>query len=188
MEIKLLLLSCSLGLSLGISAQGGITNTALSNHAAMTAIPISSVRWTGGFWGDRFDVFSHTSVQSMWQTWQSKEGKGFNNFLIAAGEQQGEHHGPPFHDGDMYKWLEAVASVYAVTHDAELDAIMDRFVGLVAKAQREDGYIHTPVIIKEKNNPSPPKGRDVRLHILLIVFSLHYHSKHPSFREGLGGS
>ena len=163
MEIKLLLLSCSLGLSLGISAQGGITNTALSNHAAMTAIPISSVRWTGGFWGDRFDVFSHTSVQSMWQTWQSKEGKGFNNFLIAAGEQQGEHHGPPFHDGDMYKWLEAVASVYAVTHDAELDAIMDRFVGLVAKAQREDGYIHTPVIIKEKNNPSPPKGRDVHI-------------------------
>lgn len=122
-------------------------------------VPLTSVQWTNGFWAERFDVLSKTSVQSMWQTWQSKEGKGFNNFLIAAGEMQGEHHGPPFHDGDMYKWLEAVASVYAVTHDAELDAIMDRFIGLVQKAQRADGYIHTPVIIKERQAPpSSPEG------------------------------
>ena len=146
-----LILSCCLGFSLGVCAQGGITSTNHSANAKMTSVPLGSVQWTGGFWGDRFGVFSHTSVQSMWQTWQSKEGKGFNNFLIAAGEQQGEHHGPPFHDGDMYKWLEAVASVYAITHDPELDAIMDRFIGLVEKAQREDGYIHTPVIIKERH-------------------------------------
>lgn len=133
------------------TATAQITSTGHSQYAVMSSVPITSVQWTGGFWGERFNVLSQTSVQSMWQTWQSKEGKGFTNFLIAAGEQQGEHHGPPFHDGDMYKWLEAVASVYAVTHDAELDAIMDRFIGLVVKAQREDGYIHTPVIIKERN-------------------------------------
>ena len=117
----------------------------------MSNVPLTSVQWTGGFWAERFNVLSKTSLRSMWQTWQSKEGKGFNNFLVAAGEAQGEHHGPPFHDGDMYKWLEAVASVYAVTHDAELEPIMDRFIGLVQKSQRADGYIHTPVIIKERN-------------------------------------
>jgi DUF1680 family protein len=123
----------------------------------MTSVPLTSVQWTDGFWGERFGVLSKTSLQSMWQTWQTKEGKGFNNFLVAAGEMQGEHHGPPFHDGDMYKWLEAVASVYAVTHDAELEPIMDRFIGLVQKSQRADGYIHTPVIIKERNaKPSAP--------------------------------
>ena len=159
MNRKLLLLSCCLGLSLGACAQGGITSTNHSSNAKMTSVPLSSVRWTGGFWGDRFNVFSHKSVQSMWETWQSKEGKGFNNFLIAAGEMQGEHHGPPFHDGDMYKWLEAVASVYAITHDPELDAIMDRFIGLVVKAQREDGYIHTPVIIKSLTPNPSPEGR-----------------------------
>ena len=87
----------------------------------------------------------------MWETWQTKEGKGFNNFLIASGEIEGEHHGPPFHDGDMYKWLEAVAAVYAINKNPELDKIMDRFIGCVVKAQREDGYIHTPVIIAEIN-------------------------------------
>ena len=134
-----------------VSAQNGITSTATSPHAVMNSVPLTAVKWTDGFWSERFDVFSQTSVQSMWETWQTKEGKGFNNFLIAAGEMQGEHHGPPFHDGDMYKWLEAVASVYAVNHDPQLEAIMDRFIGLVQKAQRLDGYIHTPVIIAELN-------------------------------------
>jgi DUF1680 family protein len=120
-------------------------------YAVMDEVPITSVKWTGGFWGERFNVFSHTSVQSMWATWQSDQGKGWNNFLVAAGEKKGEHHGPPFHDGDMYKWLEAVAAVYAVDHDPELDKIMDRFISCVVKAQRADGYIHTPVIIAEMN-------------------------------------
>ncbi len=137
-----------------ITAMGqgrGLTDTSRSQHAVMNALPIDAVRWDGGFWGERFDVLSKTSVQSMWETWQSAEGKGFNNFLIASGEKQGEHHGPPFHDGDMYKWLEAVAAVYAITKDPELDRIMDRFIGCVVKAQRSDGYIHTPVIIAELN-------------------------------------
>ena len=129
----------------------GLTDTHASRHAVMTATPIDAVKWTGGFWGERFGIFSKTSVQSMWETWQSAEGKGFNNFLVASGEKQGEHHGPPFHDGDMYKWLESVAAVYAVTKDPALDQIMDRFIGCVVKSQRADGYIHTPVIIAERN-------------------------------------
>ena len=134
--------------ALTATAQNGITSTH-AEDARMTSVPLTAVQWTGGFWGDRFRVFSQTSLQSMWETWQSPQGKGFNNFLIAAGEKQGEHHGPPFHDGDMYKWLEAVASVYAINHDPQLEQIMDRFISLVQKAQRSDGYIHTPVIIKE---------------------------------------
>ncbi|MBO4851825.1 MAG: glycoside hydrolase family 127 protein [Prevotella sp.] len=134
------------------SSQGtGLSATHSSPHAVMHSLPLDATRWSGGFWGERFQVFSHTSVQSMWDTWQSPEGKGFNNFLIASGEKQGEHHGPPFHDGDMYKWLEAVASVYAITHDPELEQVMDRFIGCVVKSQRADGYIHTPVIIAELN-------------------------------------
>lgn len=51
----------------------------------------------------------------------------------------------------MYKWMEGVAAVYAITKDPELDQIMDTFIEQVVKAQREDGYIHTPVIIDERN-------------------------------------
>ena len=132
-----------------------------SQQAKMQNLPMGTVRWTGGFWGDVFDTMHSTGVWEMWNTWNTpwetldKDGKhgshGFRNFEVAAGTVQGKHHGPPFHDGDMYKWLEACAAVYAVTKDARLDALMDRFIEQVALAQRADGYIHTPVVISERN-------------------------------------
>ncbi len=123
-----------------------------SKYAKMVNAPLGAVKWTGGFWGERFNVYSNTSLQSMWATWSNPDiSHGFRNFEIAAGTCEGEHWGPPFHDGDMYKWLEAVAAVYAVNKDPELDALMDKFIEQVVKAQRADGYIHTPVIIEERN-------------------------------------
>lgn len=131
--------------------QNGITDTRNSKSAVINSTPIDAVKWTGGFWSERFGVLSGTSVQSMWETWKSDRGHSYNNFLIAAGEKKDKRHGPPFHDGDMYKWLEAVAAVYAVNKDPELDKIMDEVIRLIAKAQRPDGYLHTPVIIAERN-------------------------------------
>ena len=97
----------------------------------------------------------------MWDTWNTPYetidalglhgSHGFANFQVAAGTVKGKHHGPPFHDGDMYKWLEACAAVYAVTKDPKIDALMDKFIEQVALAQRADGYIHTPVVISERN-------------------------------------
>ena len=132
-----------------------------SSQAKMHNLPMGAVHWTGGFWGDVFDTMHGIGVWEMWNTWNTPwetldaDGKhgshGFRNFEVAAGTVKGKHHGPPFHDGDMYKWLEACAAVYAVTKDGELDALMDRFIEQVALAQRADGYIHTPVVISERN-------------------------------------
>lgn len=151
-SIRLLLLLAS-GITTGAFAQsGGLTDMSQSRFAKMANTELGAVHWTDGFWGDRFNVYSHTSLQSMWDTWNNPDvSHGFRNFEIAAGVCEGEHWGPPFHDGDMYKWMEGVASVYAVTKDPELDKLMDHFIEHVVKAQRADGYIHTPVIIEEKN-------------------------------------
>ena len=142
------------------SAQG-LTDMSRSRQAKMQNLPMGATRWTGGFWGDRFSVLSTTGIWSMWDTWNTPYetmdelglhgSHGFANFQVAAGTVKGKHHGPPFHDGDMYKWLEACAAVYAVTKDAKIDSLMDRFIEQVALAQREDGYIHTPVVISERN-------------------------------------
>ncbi|MDE5672595.1 MAG: glycoside hydrolase family 127 protein [Duncaniella sp.] len=154
------IVSCA-AISLSAFAQGGgLTDMSESKHAVMVNTPVGSVKWTGGFWGERFDVYSGTSLQSMWETWANPDvSHGFRNFEIAAGTCEGEHWGPPFHDGDMYKWLEAVAAVYAVNKDPKLDALMDKFIEQVVKAQRADGYIHTPVIIDERN-----RGVDTHAH------------------------
>ena len=139
----------------------GLTDMSHSKQALMQNLPLGATQWTGGFWGERFNVLSTTGIWSMWETWNTpyetidalgQHGShGFANFQAAAGTVKGKHHGPPFHDGDMYKWLEACAAVYAVTKDPKLDALMDRFIEQVALAQRADGYIHTPVVIAERN-------------------------------------
>lgn len=137
----------------GANAQhNGLTDTSKSIHARMSNTSVDAVKWNNGFWGDRFNIFSKVSLQSMWNTWNTPEvSHGFRNFEIAAGVCPGEHWGPPFHDGDMYKWLEGVASIYAVNKDPELNKLMDHFISHIVKVQRADGYIHTPVIISEMN-------------------------------------
>lgn len=130
----------------------GITHTAKSPYARMTAVPLGDVHWSGGFWGERYEIFKDTMILSMWRTLNTPEiSHSYRNFEIAAGYEDGAHWGPPFHDGDFYKWLEGVAAVYAVTREPALDKLMDEIIGTITRVQRKDGYIHTPVVIAEKN-------------------------------------
>ena len=150
--MKAIITALSLLLPATASAQSkGLVDMHSSQKAVMVNTPLGATRWTNGFWAERFETFHNASIPSMYETWKSKEGKGWNNFLVASGKIEGEHHGPAFHDGDMYKWCESLAAVYAVTKDERLNEIMDEFISLVAASQREDGYIHTQVNIAELN-------------------------------------
>ena len=159
-KLLLIALVCCCGTATNTQAQG-LTDMSRSKQAKMQNLPMGATQWTGGFWGDRFQMLSTTGIWDMWETWNTPYetidalglhgSHGFANFQVAAGTVKGKHHGPPFHDGDMYKWLEACAAVYAVTKDPKVDALMDQFIEQVALAQRADGYIHTPVVISERN-------------------------------------
>jgi DUF1680 family protein len=106
---------------------------------------------------DRFDTCRVDTIPSMGKLMGGTERSQFwQNFRIASGEVQGKHRGPPWNDGDSYKWLEAAAAVYGVTRDPALDKQMDEYIRLIAKAQRADGYLHTPVIIREKSGEPGP--------------------------------
>ena len=157
---RILSIACYCGIVTYAAAQG-LTDMSRTKQAVMQNTPMGAVRWTGGFWDDVFNTMHDTGIWSMWDTWNTPYetmdalglhgSHGFANFQVAAGTVKGKHHGPPFHDGDMYKWLEACAAVYAVTKDQKIDALMDKFIEQVALAQRADGYIHTPVVISERN-------------------------------------
>lgn len=136
---------------LSVNAQNrGLTNTSASKFAKMNSTDIDAVKWTNGFWAERFSVYKDTMILSMWKTLDNPDvSHMYRNFEVAAGDIDGDHGGPPFHDGDFYKWLESVASVYAITREPKLDSLMDRIIATIVKVQRADGYIHTPVIIAE---------------------------------------
>lgn len=139
--------------SVSLSAQNrGLTNTSASKYAKMSSVDIDAVHWTNGFWNERYAIIKDTMIQSMWHTLKDADlSHAYRNFEIAAGNCDGTHVGPPFHDGDFYKFFEGVASVYAQTKDPKLGKMMDEIIAVIAKVQRQDGYIHTPVIIAELN-------------------------------------
>lgn len=130
----------------------GITNTLASSHVKLRSVDVGDVRWTSGFWAERFDLCHKVMIPNMWRLLEDPQiSHAYENFLVAARLKQGEHRGPKWHDGDFYKWLEAAAFAYGITKDERLNQQMDQIIDVIGKAQREDGYIHTPVIILQRN-------------------------------------
>lgn len=141
-----LTLPCLLSLS-HAWAQNSVRAFALAEPLAL-----GEAHWTGGFWQDRFETCRTQMVPGMWRLMEGTNYTQFyQNFRIAAGLAEGRARGAAFNDGDFYKWLEGACAVLAVTRDPELDRLLDEIVGVIAKAQRADGYIHTPVLIRLRN-------------------------------------
>ena len=120
--------------------------------AVVEAVSVKDVKWTGGFWADRLRTVRERSIPAMWEIMKGTKYKPFyQNFVVAAGEADGDYHGAPWNDGDFYKFLEAVTAMEAQAHDPALAAILKQSIETIGKVQRADGYIHTPVLIRERH-------------------------------------
>lgn len=148
--------------SLCVNAQqNALTNNANSPYAKLKSLNMTDVTWTNGFWADRFKVATETMVPNMWAIYNDpKISHAFKNFEIAAGLDTGSHSGPSFHDGDYYKTLEAMASLYASTKNPKLNEMMDKAISVIAKSQRADGYIYTKAIIEQRKTGSNNQFQD----------------------------
>ncbi|MCB2377306.1 glycoside hydrolase family 127 protein [Hymenobacter sp. BT635] len=165
------------------AAQGkGLVNTSASRYARLSSVDVGSVQWqAGSFWADRFEVCRQSMLPTMWALYHDPvRNHSFRNFEIAAGLQKGEHKGPPFHDGDFYKLLEAVAATYATTHDPQLNQMMDEAIGVIAKCQRADGYLNTQATINALNTGKSTAFQDrlnfesYNLGHLMTAACVHY--------------
>ncbi|HVU33995.1 MAG TPA: beta-L-arabinofuranosidase domain-containing protein [Opitutaceae bacterium] len=165
------------------AGERGLIDTTRSPDAKMYMVDLADTRWTGGFWGERWQVCRDTMVPHLWEIFQNdQESHAWANFLIAAGYHRGDDkfHGPPFNDGDFLKWFESLAQVYAVTRDPAIDAQMDKIIAVIAKAQREDGYLHTQTIIPQRQGEKVKEFAD-REHFetynmghLMTAACIHY--------------
>jgi DUF1680 family protein len=135
-----------------VSRAAAVADSGRSAHAAVRPVGLEEVQWSGGFWAERLETLQARSIPAMWDIMKGTQYKPFlQNFLIAAGEAEGSFHGAQWNDGDFYKFLEAVCAVYATTRDPKLKAILDESIRAIGQAQRADGYIHTPVLIRQRN-------------------------------------
>jgi len=173
-----------LGLLGFVSVHAGersLVDTSHSPHAVMYMPDLADVKWNGGLLGERFDVARDVMVPHMGELMSNPAtSPAWRNYRIAARLETGKFSGPPFNDGDFLKWFEALAQVYAITKDPAIDARMDEIIAVVAKAQREDGYLHTQTIIPQRNG-DPVKEFADREHFetynmghLITAACIHY--------------
>ncbi len=131
----------------------GIINNTNSHNVKLKSINIGDCRWTEGFWADKFKVAEESMVPYMGEVLKGDVGHGYNNFKIAAGLKEGEHKGFWWHDGDFYKWMEASVYIYAINRDEKIIEELDEVIEVIGMAQREDGYLSTPIIIRDDLKP-----------------------------------
>lgn len=130
-------------------AEGGpcsITDTSHSPHAKLRGAALDDVKWTDGFWADRFATCRDVTLPHLYGLAADPNyGHAIENLRIAGGLAKGEFSGTHWHDAWVYKWLEAAAAVYAFTEDRELDELMDEVIEVIAAAQEPDGYIASQI-------------------------------------------
>ncbi|HET7725150.1 MAG TPA: beta-L-arabinofuranosidase domain-containing protein [Propionibacteriaceae bacterium] len=125
-----------------------LTDTTQSPFARLSAVPAGTVTACGAL-ARTVQRTAEVTVPTMAALLYG-HGHAVENFRIAAGEREGSHEGPPFMDGDLYKWLEAVAALQSYDSDPQRAAWLEELSGLIGRAQREDGYVHTQTLVANR--------------------------------------
>jgi DUF1680 family protein len=122
---------------------------------AITAVPSSAVKVTGGFWQQKMEVNRTVTIPHIFE--QNEITGRTDNLRKGAGLKTGDYNGRRFNDTDVYKIIEA-ASFSLIQHpDPALSAKIDDLVAIIAKAQQPDGYV-MPARTINPQKPAPGLG------------------------------
>jgi hypothetical protein len=169
-------------LPFSLLAEPGVVDTASSSFAQIRTVGLGEVRWTDGFWANRFELCRTQMVPKMESLMLGTNySQFFRNFEITAGLVGGKSRGATFNDGDFYKWLEGASATLAVTNDAGLQKSLDDIIAVIAQAQETNGYIDTWVQLHQRGgdtNATPfsnPENFEMyNLGQLMTAACVHY--------------
>jgi uncharacterized protein len=152
------------------------TGGSASPHARMQPAPAGTVHWTKGFWKQKLALTHDVAAPEIGKTLLNHaNGANIVNLRIAAGLEKGEFKGNNWSDGDVFKWLEAIAHLYARTRDPKLDAQMDSLIAVIAKAQQPDGYISTNITLRGLPRWVEPRNHEMyNMGHLLTAAAVHH--------------
>ncbi|WP_298484588.1 glycoside hydrolase family 127 protein [uncultured Maribacter sp.] len=142
---KLLLVAFAIAmLQVSYAQEKAVLNNSKTPYMQLKTIDIDECRWTDGFWAEKLKQNHKIMIPNLGRLMDDPEIiHAYDNFKVAAGLKEGEFRGWSFHDGDFYKYVEALAYEYAMTKDEKINTQMDEIITVIAKAQRPDGYLHT---------------------------------------------
>jgi DUF1680 family protein len=167
---------CSVGATDIYGRDYGIIKTDSSPYAKLKSVDLCSVRWTNGFWADRFKQCREVTLPRLWELASSPEaGHAWKNMRIAAGLQEGKYSGTDWQDAWLYKWIESACYVYSITQDAALLEHMDEIVGVIAQAQESDGYLATQITVRGRPRFKDPGHHELYTMGHLITAACAHH-------------
>ena len=121
--------------------------TEMPEFPRLRPVPWTDVEITDQFWSPRQLTNRKTTIAHGFA--MLKEHGYEENFLRAGQRLEGGFQGLVFQDSDVYKILESAAASLATHPDKEIQKQFDYWVGLLEKAQLEDGYLNTYFQLKE---------------------------------------
>jgi uncharacterized protein len=114
-------------------------------------VPFTKVHLNDDFWSSRIETNRRVTIPYAFE--QCEETGRIDNFRIAAGMKSGGFQTVyPFDDSDVYKIIQGASYSLQVYPDPELEKYLDDLIGIIGKAQEEDGYLYTARTI----DPDPP--------------------------------
>ena len=120
----------------------------------MNTVDLKKIKIQDSFWSKHVDLVRKEIIPYQWDAMNDRipdaePSHSVDNFAIAAGLKEGKFYGAVFQDTDVAKWLEAVGFSLAAYPDEELEKTADEVIGIIEKAQCEDGYLDTYFILEK---------------------------------------
>ncbi|MCM3000194.1 glycoside hydrolase family 127 protein [Paenibacillus cellulositrophicus] len=149
--------------------------TTTHSQQGWQGVPFTQVKIQDELWKQRLEVCKQVTLRTCLDKCEST-GR-ISNFAKAAGLMEGEFEGIYFNDSDVYKVLEGAAYLLMADRDPELEAEVDRIIGLIAAAQEPDGYLTTYYTLEAPDQ----KWTDMEKHEMyngghLIEAAVAYHA------------
>jgi len=131
----------------------GILNvtTLFSQSYLAQPVPFNQVSIHDGFWTPRLKAHANKTLHvCIAQTKDST--KRISNFEKAAGLKEGKHEGIYYDDSDVYKAMEGIAYSLINNPNSEHEALLDKWIELIARSQQQDGYLNTFYTLNHPEN------------------------------------
>ncbi len=113
-----------------------------AQNYSLKPVPFNQVNVHDDFWTPRLKAHADRTIPTcIAQTRDST--KRISNFEKAAGDMEGKHEGIYYDDSDVYKAMEGIAYSLINNPNPEHEALLDKWIDLIARSQSADGYLNT---------------------------------------------
>lgn len=110
-------------------------------------LPLGEVDVDDEFWKPRLQTNRIVTLEHQYN--ELNASGCLDNFRRVIGEAGGSFEGPMFIDANVYKWLESASYTLATSSLPTLADRVSEIVSLIERAQAEDGYLHTYIMLEE---------------------------------------